>query len=412
MRIRQLKLAGAGMRRAGRRVAHRPPGFATHAPGRRIAPLLIVGSLAISLAACACASPAGEPAPPMPASPVASDPMPTSVVATPTAQPSPTATALPPSPPATTSPCPVQETGGLISELQRIAAQMPGPDSEGMRVPDVEQMLAWGAVVEAASRNDLDTACRLIAREGFPYQVVEFTDLPNQSQRVLLLRESPPVTTGWGTYVLRPDAARDLLIEVPHPLADSRTRTEGVVLFRSLSARALLVAGAHRCANADPANCGGTTIACGEVGPYRESDVAHATRTMFQAGHQALAPCDGESLTIQLHGNSLATCPDLFISNGSTRPGEVSRALYREARRACPDRTVDLADGEQGECGFYGNGAQASYHALCAEGWDMTVCPDTLRRPAGPERYLSLEQSWGLRQDYACLVDALETALQ
>ena len=262
----------------------------------------------------------------------------------------------------------MQETGGLISELQRIAAQMPGPDSEGMRVPDVEQMLAWGAVVEATSRNDLDTACRLIAREGFPYQVVEFTDLPNQSQRVLMLRENLPVTTGWGTYVLRPDAARDLLIEVPHPLADSRTRTEGAVLFRSLSARALLVAGAHRCANAAPANCGGTTIACGQVGPYRESDVAHATRTMFQAGHQALAPCDGESLTIQLHGNSLGTCPDLFISNGSTRPGEVSRVVYREARRACPDRSVDLADGEQGECGFYGNGAEASYHALVCRG--------------------------------------------
>jgi hypothetical protein len=273
-------------------------------------------------------------------------------------------------------------------------------------------MLAWSVVVEAASRNDLSTACRLIAAQSFPYQVVEFTDLPHQSERIVMLREIVPVSVGWGTYVLRPAPARDLLIEVPHPLADSRTRSEGAALFRSLSARALLVAGAHRCANAGPANCGGTTIACGELGPYRESDVAHATQTMFQAAHQALAPCDGESLAIQLHGNSLATCPDLFISNGSIRPGEVSQAVYREARRACPDRTVDLADGEAGECGFYGNGAQASYHAVCAQGWDLTVCPDTLSRPVGVERYLSLEQSWELRQDYTCLAEALEKALK
>ncbi len=403
MNLRRLQSTGGADRPAGRGLAQR---LMIQAAQR-----VIVGSLVIGLAACAV-PPASRPIPSTSPSPVASDSAPAPAERTATAEPAPTATALPQAPPATTSPCPVQETGGLISELQRIGAQMPGSGSEGMRVPSVAQLLAWSAIIEAASRNDLETACRLIAAQGFPYQVVEFIDRPHQSERVVMLRENLPVTTGWGTYVLRPDPGRDLLIEVPHPLADSRTRTEGAVLFRSLSARALLVAGAHRCANAAPANCGGTTIACGQVGPYRESDVAHATQTMFQAAHQALAACAGESLTIQLHGNSLATCPDLFISNGSTRPGEVSRALYREALRACSDRTVDLADGEQGECGFYGNGSQASYHALCAEGWDITICPDTLRRPAGVERYLSLEQSWELRQDYACLVEALEKALK
>jgi hypothetical protein len=300
----------------------------------------------------------------------------------------------------------------LITELQRIGAEMPGLDTEGMRVPTVEQMLAWSAVVEAARRDDLATACQLMAESQFPYQVVEFTDLPSESRRVILLREDLPIRAGWGTVVLRPDATQKLLIEVPHPLEDSRTRTEGVVLFRALAAQALLVAGTHRCANAAPANCGGTTIACGEVGPYRESDTAHATRTIFQVTHQTLAPCDGESLTLQLHGNSLATCPDLFISNGSLQPGDVSQALVREVQRACADRSVDLADGADGECGFYGNGAQASYHATCAQGWDMTICPDTLRRPAGAERYLSLEQSWAMRRDYDCLVEALEAVLE
>lgn len=314
--------------------------------------------------------------------------------------------------PAQPGPCPIEESGGLITEMQRISGEMPGPDSEGMQVPTLDQMLAWSGLVDAVSRSDLDTACRSLAEKGFPYQVVVFTDLPHESERVILLREIVPITTGWGTYVFRPGSERDLLIEVPHPLADSRTRTQGVVLFRSLSARALLMAGAHRCANASYATCGGTTIACGQVEPYRESDVAHATRTMFQAAHQALAPCSGSSLAIQLHGNSLSTCPDLFISNGSTRPGEFSQALYQRARETCPDFAVDLADGAAGECGFYGDGAQASYHFACGMGWDTNACPDAVRRPEGPERYLSLEQSWELRQDYACLVEALEQTLQ
>ena len=367
-----------------------------------VAGLLLTGSLA----ACSRAEPAVTFDSPAPGPTSTPEPTTEPVAPSPTTTPVPTET-LP-----TAKPCPVQEAGGLITELQRIGAEMPGPESEGMRVPSVEQMLAWGVIIDAASRDDLETACRILGQQAFPYQVVEFTDLPHQSERVVLIRESLPVTAGWGTYVLRPAGARDLLIEVPHPLEDSRTRTEGVVLFRSLAAKALLVSGAHRCANAAAANCGGTTIACGQVGPYRESDVAHATLTIFQAAHQALAPCSGESLTLQLHGNSLTTCPDLFISNGSTQPGEISRELHQEVRRACPDRTVDLADGTDGECGFYGNGAQASYHALCAEGWDVAACPDTLRRPVGAERYLSLEQSWELRQDYACLVTALERTLQ
>jgi hypothetical protein len=119
----------------------------------------------------------------------------------------------------------------LITELQRIGAEMPGLDTEGMRVPTVEQMLAWSAVVEAARRDDLATACQLMAESQFPYQVVEFTDLPSESRRVILLREDLPIRAGWGTVVLRPDATQELLIEVPHPLEDSRTRTEGSSSF-------------------------------------------------------------------------------------------------------------------------------------------------------------------------------------
>jgi len=334
---------------------------------------------------------------------------PTLVRRAPTASPaaSPTSEAI-----ASVAPCPIAESGGLISELDRISALLPGPGTQGMAIPTDAQLAAWEQVFQALSRNDTQAACDLLRDHALPYQLVQFTDLPFQDDQVLLLRESEPLTVGWGTYVVRPQAARDLVIEVPHPLEDSYTRGEGITFFRQLGAKALLVAGAHRCANAEFSACGGTTIACGQVEPYRTSDVAHAVRSVFQAAHQTWAPCGGETIVVQLHGNGLATCPDLFLSNGTLHPGDLTHALLRNAQRTCGQITIDVADGAPpGECGFVGNGAQAAYTLLCPASPGYEVCTDAPARPGGVDRYLSLEQSMGLRLDYACLTQALDATL-
>ena len=178
--------------------------------GRRasVARLGIGLGLVVGMAACASAPPAIEPlASPSATSIVAVHP-PTVTQDIPTSEPAVTGTAVQVGPTAS-APCPIRESGGLITELQRIGAEMPGLDTEGMRVPTVEQMLAWSAVVEAARRDDLATACQLMDESQFPYQVVEFTDLPSESRRVILLREDLPIRAGWGTVVLRPDATQE-----------------------------------------------------------------------------------------------------------------------------------------------------------------------------------------------------------
>jgi hypothetical protein len=209
------------------------------------------------------------------------------------------------------------------------------------------------------------------------------------------------------------EAVSEAVIQVPHPVADDRTALQGADLFRRLKARALMIAGAHRCANADFSPCSGTTVACGPLEPYRSSDVAHAAQTAFQAAHKALVPCGGARVAIQLHGNGLAACPDLFISNGTLNPRSTTLDLYASAARRCSGYSVGLAGGLEGECAFNGGATvQAVYSNGCALKPPLDTCTGYPEWSSNPERFIFLEQSIGLRLDYDCLVEALEETLR
>jgi len=268
-------------------------------------------------------------------------------------------------------------------------------------------------------QGEIPTACQIIRGQGFPYSLVYFTDVRNNRERYWMLREDAPVSTGWGTYVFRAagnsqDLAEQfpLIIEVPHPVADWFTDPQAVTIFRQSKARALLVAGTHRCANSTYSTCSGQTWACGPLEAYRTSDAAHTDQSMFMAAHRALVPCDGTAIALQLHANSLADCPDLFISNGTLFPGVRSRALYQAALSTCSEFSVDIADGMglegMGECAFTGGAsAQAVYSNLCADDPSVNACSDPPTRPPQVEQYISLEQSTRLSRNYQCLVDAI-----
>jgi hypothetical protein len=188
----------------------------------------------------------------------------------------------------------------------------------------------------------------------------------------------------------------EAVIQVPHPIADDRTALQGADLFRRLKARALMIAGAHRCANADFSPCSGTTVACGPLEPYRSSDVAHAAQTAFQAAHKALVPCGGARVAVQLHGNGLAACPDLFISNGTLNPRRTTLDLYARAARRCSGYSVGLADGLEGECAFNGGATvQAVYSNGCALDPPLDACTGYAESAPEAEPFIFLEQSCG-----------------
>jgi hypothetical protein len=327
---------------------------------------------------------------------------------------------IPPAQPATETPlpaatvtplpCPVAVSGGLVTEMRSIVGAMPGAGSNDFILPSNEQIAAWEVIVRAAALGDAPTACAIIQAYGFPYQVVQFTDTPFEDQEYILLREVEPVNAGWGTYIFHADAKTSpIVIEVPHPAVDWNTEIEGVEMFRKLNARALLVAGTDRCASNGFSSCTGTTIACGQVEPYRISDVAHNEQNMFQAAHRVLVACDGKTVAIQLHVNSVGNCQDIFISNGTTNPGALSGNIADSVTKSCGDYTVDLADGSAGECAFTGGAApQAVFTNGCGYSPPPNACTDYVLRPSGLDQFISIEQSVSVEKDFDCLVNALE----
>jgi hypothetical protein len=307
-------------------------------------------------------------------------------------------------------PCPVSVSGGLVTEMRTIIAAMPKAGSNGFVPPTDAQITGWELLVKAVMDDDIPTACSILQTYGFPYQLIQFTDAFFEDQQYVILREIAPVQVGWGTYVFRTGHdVTPLVIEVPHPKADWNTEIEGVEIFRKVNARALLVAGAHRCANDAFSLCAGTTIACGQVEPYRVSDVGHGVQNMFHATHRALVDCPGKTVAIQLHGNSVSNCPDVFVSNGTTNPGAMAGNISDAIASSCGDYNVDLADGEAGECAFTGGGAsQAVLTNSCGFSNPPDACTSYAIRPSGPDQFISIEQSLKVRQNFDCLVKALD----
>ena len=63
--------------------------------------------------------------------------------------------------------------------------------------------------------------------------------------------------------------ARNVIVEVPHPIFDINTPEEGSDIFQGLAARALFIAGTHRCANPDTqSGCSGRPRPV-VAGPFR-----------------------------------------------------------------------------------------------------------------------------------------------
>lgn len=310
-------------------------------------------------------------------------------------------------------PCVIADSGDLADEIRTISDQMPGAGSDGMLVPTSTQMAAWETLMQALTDGHLATACDLIQDNGFPYQIVRYVDTGNNDTRYLMLKENTPISTGWGTYVLQDSGLfRDIAIEIPHPRYDMQTDEQGVDIFRQLNAHALLMAGTHRCANSAYSPCDGSTTVCsgGTPEPYRESDVSHATQTMFHISHRVLVECGFHTVAAQFHGNGNASCPDLFISNTTCTPGERASRLYTNAVSECSDDgySIDIADCLDPECPLKGStNVQGRHSNRCAiPGYDP--CDTPTSNPSEPEQFIHLEQSLTLRENYGCLIAALK----
>jgi hypothetical protein len=144
----------------------------------------------------------------------------------------------------------------------------------------------------------------------------------------LLLQPTETAPPGQALLVYAVHWGRNLVIEAPHVPEDHRTDEEAALLFIRLRAKALVIAGAHRCAVTTPSGCKASTE-CGSSGIAVESDPSHSINNTVNAVHLAFRTTD--AVTVQLHTNFKPDLNgDILVSNGTHYPisGTAADAFY------------------------------------------------------------------------------------
>jgi len=183
---------------------------------------------------------------------------------------------------------------------------------------------------------------------------------------------------------------------------------EALQIFQTLSSRALIVSGTHRCGSSTPSGCSGSTSACGESADYSISDPAHTVESLFHAAHSTLADHFSEDIVISVHGMggdgvSLSNGTKLDVDGGSL----VAR-FAAELTGFYPDQYITTCNGYPdamvdarlcGSTNVQGRHLNASTDS-CTEA-------DT----EASQRFIHMEQTRGIRQDPGNVVSALDAVL-
>ena len=234
--------------------------------------------------------------------------------------------------------------GKLLEILFDINHDSPDSISDMPSITDIERPLSSALTVLAAG--DFSAAATEAKAAGYWLQVVR-----EKGTRYSLLR--PTRNRGIdATIVIDHNPLRELIIEAPHPVKDRATGEQAAVLFKALGARALIIAGANRCASRTETPCSGQTRTCdGDRGPYRNSDTAHAINNTFHLAHSVLSDTWPRSVIIQPHGFGNPNSEVWFVlSDGSTRSVKKDTSIVgrlRESIRATlgrRDRVISCQD--------------------------------------------------------------------
>lgn len=194
----------------------------------------------------------------------------------------------------------------LGDRIERQVVERFGDGAENFVPPSDGEMAALRSVV-ADARHATSAADReRVRREADPLGYA-LDVLPHG---YLMLLEKDEAARGWGTVILDPASASDVVIEVPHPGFDHGTPELGWKAFQAFGAGALVIAGATR-GNRHEASPEVSTVRPDGFDPWRHapgvpdysiSDPTHARGTAFQAAHQALT--GPTAVVLQIHGFS------------------------------------------------------------------------------------------------------------
>lgn len=163
--------------------------------------------------------------------------------------------------------------------------------------------------IRAAVAGDESDASRLARNAG--YRLCR-----SERREVMIWVPSRPADGGSVLVIRWTSSAAGLVVGAPHPYFEIRTMVQARAIFERAEARALIVSGTHRCANAAPSSCDGTTRVCSDSEQgYRVSDMAHTLRSSFHVMHRVVADAFSSTVAISLHGFSGG---GISLSDGTT----------------------------------------------------------------------------------------------
>ena len=291
----------------------------------------------------------------------------------------------------------------VMAELHPDAFDPPGSGSEGYSPPP--GFVTDGVATSIATLIEGQGAAALESLDGTSYQLCRGS---GDESEVALWRSDEP-GNGRALVAWRRGPARPLIMGVPHSQLELVTLEQAVTAFERLELRALVVSGTHRCANAGPSDCEGTSPACsGEEGPFRESDMAHVVDSVFQAAHVALATAHDEDWVLSLHGMDLS---GISVSDGTTFDavlGTPSALLGTALMDAFPGEWVTSCNAwpgavvEERLCGTF------NVQGRLING-SVDPCGASASLSAG--RFVHVEQSATVREYPDLLIGALDDAI-
>ncbi len=295
---------------------------------------------------------------------------------------------------------PVCTEGGVLAAITKSAIKLPQANSNAYRVPEGARLMALEASFASLLGGDVSSARTYAA-------TAEYTLCRGEGEESQLVLWKAAPGEGQARIVLRTGKARPAIFEAPHPLHDAGTMEQSLALFQRLDARALIVSGTHRCANAEPSGCSGTTTACGGEGPFRISDAAHAERSAFQTAHRALSDHFADHLVIGVHGMGGTGAS---VSDGTTLPTTADSPSAKLAAR--------LAEsfGNVTTCNAF-SGGPPRQNRLCGttdvQGRHLNgvllACTEGAPKSSG--RFIHLEQAPEVRAGLDAVTGALDSVI-
>ena len=209
------------------------------------------------------------------------------------------------------------DSGDLEAYLNNLLDNMPGDSGNNYQLPNASEMTIWESCVSNIVNNDLATA-RTFA-DQVNYEIVLYTNTAATGGDFWILKEKDTPSNYWGTYVFAQGFSTELILQAPHSDFDFNTGKQAIYGFVRLNNYALFLNGTHRCNHNQASSCSGTTGVCSSSSqPFRISDLAHDTNSIYQKTTEVVYDLVPESVFVQLHGfTKLETDPYVILSNGT-----------------------------------------------------------------------------------------------